>query len=141
MKTENGAKENKMKSPKAPKDKKSKLVEKMKTKKDFAKFGEVKTEEVVDKKPLTKVESREKQKKLKEERRKKKDGSVFELSVQAKKVWEEVRREDCPKQKQVFVKFTYTSRSLKQSIYLYTVIKLFWLAYKYSAFFKNIFNV
>jgi hypothetical protein len=44
---------------------------------------------------------REKQKKLKEERRMKKDGSVFELSVKAKKVWEEVRREDCPKDRQV----------------------------------------
>jgi hypothetical protein len=53
-------------------------------------------------KPMTKVEMRQKQKKLKEERRKKRDATgVFELSVQAKKVWEVVRREDCPKDKQV----------------------------------------
>ena len=53
-------------------------------------------------KPQTKVEMRTQQKKLKMERRKKRDVTgVFDLSVQAKKVWEEVRREDCPKDKQV----------------------------------------
>ena len=87
---------------KKPFDKKAKLAGKIKAKKDLIKSGGnvVNTEEV-EKKPLTKIEAREKQKKLKEERRKKKDGSVFELSIQAKKVWEEVRREDCPKERQV----------------------------------------
>ena len=52
-------------------------------------------------KPKNKVESshekREKQKKLKSERQsKKKDTSVFDLGVQAKKVWNTVRNEDTP---------------------------------------------
>jgi len=48
---------------------------------------------------LNKKETREKQKKTKEFRRKTKNENVFELGVQAKKVWEEVRREDCEESK------------------------------------------
>ena len=42
---------------------------------------------------------REKQKKLKVERQsKKKEVSVFDLGVQAKKVWNQVRGDDCPEE-------------------------------------------
>merc|ERR1719383_476774 len=48
---------------------------------------------------LNKKETREKQKKTKEIRKKFKQEDVFDIGVKAKKVWEEVRREDCPEDK------------------------------------------
>jgi len=48
---------------------------------------------------LNKKETREKQKKMKEFRRKTKNESVFEIGQRAKKVWEEVRRDDCEEAK------------------------------------------
>ncbi len=67
------------------KDKKASLIEKKKGKPSET---------------ATKSEAREKQKKLRDERRKKdKKPEVVDLSVRAKQVWEEVRREDCPEDK------------------------------------------
>jgi len=54
-----------------------------------------------DGKPLSKPEARKVQKKLKEDRRRKKGENLFTTGVQAKQIWEELRREDCPKDKQV----------------------------------------
>jgi len=51
------------------------------------------------KKLLNKQETREKQKEMKLGRRKFKLNEVYDIGVQAKKVWEEVRREDCPEEK------------------------------------------
>ena len=48
---------------------------------------------------ISKKEGRDKQRKLKAERRSKKGGQVYDIGVQAKKVWEDVRREDCPEDK------------------------------------------
>ena len=94
----NSDKENKNTSKVLLKNKKAKLDTKIKLKKETLKTGQSQPAPAV---AMTKIEMREKQKKTREERRKKKDGSVFELGVQAKKVWEEVRREDCPKDRQV----------------------------------------
>jgi hypothetical protein len=46
-------------------------------------------------------EIKEKQKGLKEDRKKKASGTRYDLSVKAKKIWEELRREDCPKERQL----------------------------------------
>jgi len=85
---------------KAPKKgKKEKLDEKIKDKKLFKK----KDKKGEEKKPfekLDKQQTRDKQKKEKAERRaKKQQQEVFDIGVQAKKIWEEVRKEDCPEQK------------------------------------------
>jgi len=50
---------------------------------------------------LNKKETREKMKQVKETRKKFKQEDVFDIGVKAKKVWEEVRREDCPEEKKV----------------------------------------
>jgi len=50
---------------------------------------------------LNKKETREKMKQVKEARKKFKQEDVFDIGVKAKKVWEEVRREDCPEQKKM----------------------------------------
>ena len=46
-------------------------------------------------------EIKDKQKGLKEDRKKKASGTRYDLSVKAKKIWEELRREDCPKERQL----------------------------------------
>merc|ERR1712025_473291 len=74
------------------------LTKKIKDKKLFKK-----KEKGEEKKPfekLDKEQTREKQKKEKAERKAKKlQPEVFDIGVQAKKIWEEVRQEDCPEQK------------------------------------------
>ena len=54
---------------------------------------------------LNKKETREKQKKMKEFRRKTKHENVFELGVQAKKVWEEVRQFSIVQQDSRYIHF------------------------------------
>jgi len=83
---------------KAPKKSKTeKLEQKIKQKKVFKK------EKKVEKKAfekLDKQQTRDKQKKEKAERKaKKQQQEVFDIGVQAKKIWEEVRKEDCPEEK------------------------------------------
>merc|ERR1712025_1381601 len=74
------------------------LTKKIKDKKLFKK-----DKKEAEKKPfekLDKEQTREKQKKEKAERKAKKlQPAVFDIGVQAKKIWEEVRKEDCPEQK------------------------------------------
>ncbi len=96
-------------------DKKAALQNKVKTKKDVAKGG-FQVLKGPDGKPLSKQEARKVQKKLKEERRKKKSESVFVTGVEAKKIWEELRREDCPKEKQVIKVYEFSL--LTRVIYL-----------------------
>jgi len=48
---------------------------------------------------LNKQDTRKKQKEMKEVRKKFKLEDAFDIGVKAKKVWEEVRREDCPEDK------------------------------------------
>jgi len=66
------------------------------------KFGNKKNENA-EKKPfekLNKQQTRDKQKKDKNERKVKKlKEDVYNLGTQAKKLWEEVRKDDCPKEK------------------------------------------
>lgn len=72
--------------------KKKKLKEKMEAKQKNLKAGK---KEVKDK-TESKIEGRKKQKELKEKRQKKtKSEDVYTLGVEAKKIWEEIRREDC----------------------------------------------
>merc|ERR1712013_817058 len=81
------------------KKKKDNLTKKIIDKKLFKK----KDKKEAEKKPfekLDKEQTREKQKKEKAERKAKKlQPAVFDIGVQAKKIWEEVRKEDCPEQK------------------------------------------
>jgi pumilio family protein 6 len=94
----------------SPKSKKQKpLKEKIENKKSDLKEkiqnkGKKPEDEDEEKDPKTeaekKAEMRGKQKKLREERRKKDQGDgVFDVSVRAKQVWEELRRKDCPEEK------------------------------------------
>jgi len=79
--------------------KKDKLNKKIKDKKLFKKKDK-KDEEKKPFEKLDKEQTREKQKKEKAERKAKKlQPAVFDIGVQAKKIWEEVRKEDCPEQK------------------------------------------
>jgi len=82
------------------KHKKDKLDIKEKKKK-FSKDGKDKGSKKDKKKVvmLNKQETREKQKKVKEVRKKFKQEDIFDIGVKAKKVWEEVRCEDCPESK------------------------------------------
>jgi len=85
------------------KNKKEKLDKKVKDKKSFKKKDKKGEKDGEEKKPfekLDKEQTREKQKKEKAERKAKKlQQEVFDIGVQAKKIWEEVRKEDCPEQK------------------------------------------
>ena len=63
---------------------------KLKKKSTAASQNEAKT-------PETKKEQKEKSKNLKIERKKKGNESRYDLSIKAKKIWEELRREDTPK--------------------------------------------
>ena len=76
------------------KDKKAKnLTEKIANKKKELKDKLTKKPETAEEK----AEKKEKKKKIRDERRtKKKEEGVFDISTKAKKVWEQVRREDCP---------------------------------------------
>eukprot|EP00088_Acartia_fossae_P010996 TRINITY_DN1550_c0_g1_i10.p1 TRINITY_DN1550_c0_g1~~TRINITY_DN1550_c0_g1_i10.p1 ORF type:complete len:679 (-),score=235.53 TRINITY_DN1550_c0_g1_i10:362-2398(-) len=92
--------------PKEKKKKKLKLELKMKkkmtkVKDDLEKKGKGKVKKDPKSKVvmLNKSETRDKQKKVKEIRKKFKQEDVFDIGVKAKKVWEEVRREDCPEDK------------------------------------------
>jgi len=78
--------------------KKEKLTKKIKDKKLFKKKDKGEEKKPFEK--LDKEQTREKQKKEKAERKAKKlQPEVFDIGVQAKKIWEEVRKEDCPEQK------------------------------------------
>jgi len=79
--------------------KKEKLKKKIIDKKKLAKDNNKEDKEPAEK--LTKKEERTKQKQLKAERKAKKitTEGVFDIALKAKKVWEEVRREDCPDDK------------------------------------------
>jgi len=79
--------------------KKEKLKKKIVDKKKQAKDPKKEDKEPAEK--LTKKEERTKQKQLKAERKAKKitTEGVFDIALKAKKVWEEVRREDCPDEK------------------------------------------
>merc|ERR1712123_143306 len=85
------------------KNKKEKLDKKVKDKKLFKKKDKKGEKDGEKKEPfekLDKEQTREKQKKEKAERKAKKlQQEVFDIGVQAKKIWEEVRKEDCPEQK------------------------------------------
>eukprot|EP00092_Neocalanus_flemingeri_P002616 GFUD01002803.1.p1 GENE.GFUD01002803.1~~GFUD01002803.1.p1 ORF type:complete len:662 (+),score=236.91 GFUD01002803.1:62-1987(+) len=89
---------------KAPKKgKKDKLEQKVKDKKVLKmkkdKKGGEKLQPFVK---LDKQETRDKQKKEKAERKaKKQQQEVFDIGVQAKKIWEEVRKEDCKEEKKI----------------------------------------
>jgi len=87
----------------APKlKKKEKLSKKIKDKKIFKKKDKKEGEEKKPFEKLDKEQTREKQKKEKAERKAKKlQPEVFDIGVQAKKIWEEVRKEDCPEQKKI----------------------------------------
>lgn len=93
-------KENKKKTKKVDengkpvKDKKAKnLSEKIDQKKQALKDKLIKKPETAEEK----AEKKEKKKKITDERKKKKkDDGVYDIGTQAKKVWEQVRREDCP---------------------------------------------
>ena len=76
------------------KDKKAKnLSEKIDQKKQALKDKLIKKPETAEEK----AEKKEKKKKITDERKKKKkEDGVFDIGTQAKKVWEQVRREDCP---------------------------------------------
>lgn len=89
-KIEKVSKENKDSSSKAKKDRSIK-------KKGDKKKGDKKEEPFVK---LDKKETREKQKKDKAERKAKKvQQEVFNIGTQAKNIWEELRKEDCPEEK------------------------------------------
>lgn len=98
VKSEETSQEGKENSKGQENKKKDKLKKKTFQKKDGK---DSKKEEKVPTEKLTKKEERTKQKQLKAERRAKKVSSeeVFDIGVKAKKVWEEVRREDCPDEK------------------------------------------
>jgi len=71
-------------------------------KKSFDKDGKKKFNKNKENKPfvkLNKKETREKQKKDKDTRRKFKQEDVFDIGVKAKAIWEEVRKEETPDQK------------------------------------------
>jgi len=97
VKSEEGPQEGKENS----KGKENKKKEKLKKKIVDKKAGIEGDKEGVPAEKLTKKEERTKQKQLKAERKIKKVSSedVFDIGLKAKKVWEEVRREDCPDEK------------------------------------------
>jgi len=76
---------------------------------------------------LNKKETREKQKKMKEFRRKTKHENVFELGVQAKKVWEEVRRDDCEeskKEKLIVELHSLVKGNIKKLIFAHDTVRV-----------------
>merc|ERR1719342_727837 len=80
------------------KKKKAKLATKIADKKKSFKKKDNKEEKPFEK--LNKEQTRQKQKQEKAERKAKKlQQEVFDIGVQAKKIWEEVRKEECPSEK------------------------------------------
>ena len=78
--------------------KKKDLNQKIKNKKEHFKKG--KNEEKKPFEKLDKQQTRDKQKKDKADRKSKKlNQDVYTLGAQAKKIWEDVRKEDCPEEK------------------------------------------
>ena len=83
-------------------NKKSNLDQKIKDKKAGFKKGPKDKEEKKPFEKLDKQQTREKQKKDRADRKTKKlNQDVFVLGTQAKKIWEDVRKEDCPEEKKV----------------------------------------
>ena len=81
-------------------NKKSNLDQKIKDKKAGFKKGPKEEKKPFEK--LDKQQTRDKQKKDKADRKSKKlNQDVFTLGTQAKKIWEDVRKEDCPEEKKV----------------------------------------
>lgn len=79
-------------------DKKGPLNQKLKDKRVGLKKGNKEEEKPFEK--LDKQQTRDKQKRDKADRKAKKlNQDVYNLGTQAKKIWEEVRKEDCPEQK------------------------------------------
>ena len=79
-------------------DKKADLTKEIKDKKNSFKKTNYKEKKPFEK--LDKKQTRDKQKKDKEERKTKKlNSDVYTLGTQAKMIWEEVRKEDCPDEK------------------------------------------
>jgi len=107
----------KVKVKKVAKDGKVTKDEKKVSKKD-------KKKEVVK---LNKKETREKQKKVKEIRKKFKQEDVFDIGIKAKKVWEEVRREDCPEQKKeklITELHSLVQGNIKKIIYAHDTVRV-----------------
>ena len=83
-------------------EKVSKLKQKIKDKKNGFKKGPKNEEEKKPFEKLDKQQTRDKQKKDKADRKVKKlNQDVFSLGTEAKKIWEVVRKDDCPEEKKV----------------------------------------
>jgi len=115
------------------KGKKDKLEKKVKDKKGDKKLFKKKKDKKdgEEKKPfekLDKQQTRDKQKKEKTERKAKKlQQDVFDIGVQAKQIWEEVRKDDCPAEKKTLLTtklHSLVKGSIKKIIFAHDTVRV-----------------